>query len=155
MKKIIFSGLLLATMVSCQSDDAATTNNNSIAIDFGTLGKENLYGNGVEGINESNIVVNDDTSWEILLDQMTTVNNLPWNFGPNVDFTQSTVIATFDKVQMSGGFAIDIISVTEGNGKVVVDIEKSEGGEGAATAIITQPYHIVIIPKTTLPVTFE
>ena len=32
-----------------------------------------------------------------------------------------------------------------------VDVNLSLDGEGNATMIITQPYHIVKIPKTTLP----
>ncbi|PZR19536.1 MAG: hypothetical protein DI539_13655 [Flavobacterium psychrophilum] len=159
MRKIIFSGLLLAAMVSCQNDDASTTNNSNSdpsLVEFTSVGKENLYGNGAEEINESNLVINDNAAWQDLLGQMTTVNDLPFGFGdPNVDFSQWTVIATFDKVQMSGGFAIDVVSVTEENGGVVVDVEKTGGGSGAEATVITQPFHIVKIPKTNLPVTFE
>ncbi|MHA3788105.1 protease complex subunit PrcB family protein [Flavobacterium hauense] len=159
MRKIIFSGLLLAAMVSCQSDDAATTNsqkNDPVVLEFTSVGKENLYGNGAEDIGESNLVINDNDAWQNLLAEMTAVNTLPLNFGDtNIDFSQWTVIATFDKIQSYGGFSIDVVSVTEGDTQIVVDVEKSSGGPGAAATVITQPFHIVKIPKTSLPVTFE
>lgn len=156
MRKIIFSGLLLAAMVSCQSDDAATTNNEPVLLEFTAIGKENLYGNGVEDIDEGNIVINDNEAWQNLLEHMTAVNGLPWNFGnTEIDFSQWTVIATFDKIQAYGGFSIDVVSVSKEEAQVIVDIEKSSGGSGAAATIITQPFHIVRIPKTTLPITFE
>lgn len=159
MRKIIFSGLLLAALMGCQSDDPEATNNQNgdpVAVAFTSVGKENLYGNGAEDIDESNLVINDSSAWQDLLDQMTFVNDLPPGFGDtNVDFEQWTVIASFDQIQSYGGFSIDVISVTEKDGQIVVDIEKSGGGQGAATTVITQPFHIVKIPKTTLPVTFE
>jgi hypothetical protein len=159
MRKIIFSGLLLTVLIGCQSDDPQATNGQNgdpVAVEFTSVGKENLYGNGVEEINESNLVINDAAAWQDLLDQMTLVNDLPTGFGDtNIDFTQWTVIASFDQIQSYGGFSIDVMSVTEEDEQIVVDIEKSGGGQGAAATVITQPFHIVKIPKTTLPVTFE
>jgi len=156
MRRIIFSALLLAAMVGCQNDDAATTNNEPALLEFTVVGKENLYGNGAEDIDEGNLVINDDASWQALLGKMTAVNNLPSNFGDtNIDFSQWTVIASFDQIQAYGGYSVDVVSVTEEDEQIVVDIEKSGGGQGAAATVITQPFHIVKIPKTTLPVTFE
>lgn len=156
MRKIIFSALLLASLTGCQSDDPATTNNNPVAVDFALVGRENLYGNGSEQISESNLVINDTPAWQALLDQMTTANTLPLDFGnTDIDFSQWTVVAVFDQVQMSGGYAIDVVSIESDNTSVIVDVEKSNGGEGAEATVITQPYHIVKMPKTNLPVTFE
>ena len=63
------------------------------------------------------------------------------------------IIAVFDKIYGNGGHSIDIIKITENENKVIVTIENILGGD--ATSIMTQPFHIVKIPKTDKLIIFE
>ena len=40
------------------------------------IAKDNLYGNGGEGISEQNLVISDQNTWIELISQMNSVNNV-------------------------------------------------------------------------------
>ena len=73
--------------------------------------------------------------------------------GVEVDFTAYDVIATVDEWHPNGGHLIDIASITNIDDVIIVSVEAT--GEGDGTTLVTQPFHIVKIQKTTLPITFE
>lgn len=152
MKTILFSLLLLFTL-SC-----TTTNDND---DFEPqtiipvlIGKDNLYGNGAEGIRQQKVVVSNQTTWIQLMNSMNARNNVTNNFTTTtIDFDKYQIIAVFDNIKTTGGFSIDITNVVENQNNIVVTIKNLlTGGD---SAIMTQPFHIIIIPKTTKPVVFQ
>jgi len=153
MKKIMLFAALAFVAISCQDDEAQAID--PVTIEFSHVGKSELYGDGAENIAGGNLVINSDADWQVLLTQMGTVNPLPENFASDVDFAESTVIAVFDGIRPNGGFAIDIVSVTQETREITVDVHYPDIDGGNATTVITQPYHIIKIPKTTLPVVFE
>jgi hypothetical protein len=154
MRKIIFSGSLLASIVSCQSDGGTEVLNQ--AVSFTQIGKNNLYGNGGENIPSGKVVINDVVTWENLLEQVDTVNPVSSEFiETDIDFAAFTVIAIFDEIRLSAGYDVEIVSVSKTDGAITVDVENHDGGSGAAATVITQPFNIVKIPHTTLPVAFE
>lgn len=152
MKKNVFIATLVLAFAGCQSDDSTNpVITDPVTIEFAQVAKHELYGAGEEEIEGGIQVINSAEEWEGLLQQMSTVNGLPENFGGDIDFSQYTVIAAFSDIQTTGGHFIDVVSVVQTNTALVVSVENSMDGEGNATMIITQPYHIVKIPKTTLP----
>jgi PrcB C-terminal len=153
MKKIILFAALAFVAVSCQDDEAQAID--PVTIEFAQVGKSELYGNGAENIAGGNLVVNADADWQALLTQMATVNPLPEGFNADVDFSEFTVVAVFDPIQSNGGHSIDIVSVTEADREITVDVTNLGPEDGNATTVMTQPYHIIKIPKTTLPIVFE
>jgi hypothetical protein len=156
MKKIMLVAALTFAAVGCQNDESPNdVTTDPVAIEFAHVGKSELYGNGAENIAGGNLVINSDADWQILLTKMGTVNPLPEGFGADVNFAESTVIAAFDPVQNNGGHSIDIVSVVEADRQITVDITNLGPEGGNATTVMTQPYHIIKIPKTTLPVVFE
>lgn len=115
------------------------------------IGKGNLSGNYVS---QQNTVITNTTQWNAFLNTLDSVNNISGGFTEtNIDFTQFMVIAVFDEVFPNGGHSIDIITVDENPQSIVVDLEKLLTGN--ATSVVTQPYHIVKIPKSTKPVLFQ
>jgi hypothetical protein len=73
----------------------------------------------------------------------------------DIDFSVYTVIAVSDERHSYGGHDITISSIVQGGNAITVSVIATAPGEGNVTAAETQPLHIVKIPKTTLPVTFE
>lgn len=121
---------------------------------FEVVGKGILGGAGEEGIEESNLVIQSQEAWERLVARIDAVNKESNNFKiSEFDFTKSTIIACFDKVQSSGGYALKIADVQEGENQIQVAIKKTSP-DGMATSVITQPYYIVVIPKTSKEVVF-
>lgn len=71
----------------------------------------------------------------------------------NIDFAQYDVLTVVDDVYGNGGHSIDIMSVTENPQNIVVIVDKLLTGD--ATTVVTQPFHIVKITKTTKPIIFQ
>ena len=85
---------------------------------------------------------------------MNAVNKVSDNFTETkIDFSKFTVIAVFDAVKTSGGHSIEL-DIKPNTENVVVEVSR-KSPDGMATSVMTQPYHIVKIPKTDLPIVFQ
>jgi hypothetical protein len=74
---------------------------------------------------------------------------------PAIDFTKEMVVAVFMGSRPTAGFAIEIVSVAERSGGLVVTYKETKPAEGAITAqMLTAPYHIAAVPKHAGDVTF-
>lgn len=148
MKKIVL--LLTLIIVGCSSDD----NQNYKNVNFSLIGQSQLYGNGVENIEKSNFVIEDTTSWNDLINKMNSVNIVSANFKEiNIDFSQYQVIAVFDKIYGNSGHSIDILKIIENETGIIIVVNNLMTGDD--TQVMTQPFHIVKIPKTERQINFE
>lgn len=149
MKTIILI-LSLFLVTSCNSDDDNTTAQ-STPINFTEIGKGALYGNGSEGIVQSNMVIDNTTDWQNLMTQMDSFSNVTAQFSAtNIDFNTYTVIGVFLEVKPSG-WEVEISNIKENTSNVMVSKTETE----AVNSVITQPFHIVKIPVTNKPIEFE
>lgn len=150
MRRIIFTGLLLAAMAGCQSDDTEATNE-PVAIEFTTVQKSD---NISTSLPSGNFAVNSQEE----LDAFTsTFSPQPPIVFPSVaiDFSAKTLIMAIDELHPNLGYDLNIVSVTKYSDHIVVDVNKTENIEGVVLPMETRPYHVITIPKTNLPITFE
>lgn len=144
---ILILSVFLAT--SCNSDDNATTQ--TTPINFTEIGKGALFGNGLEGIVQSNMIINNTTDWQNLMNQMNSVNNVTDEFSEtNIDFNTYIVIVIFLDVK-GNGWVVEISNIEENTSNVMVSKTETEGDN----LVITQPFHIVKIPITSKEIVFE
>lgn len=69
-----------------------------------------------------------------------------------VDFTKEEVLAVFDGSHSSGGYDITVDSVKDEGGVRKIHITHTIPGEGCAvSSAITSPYQIVVVPRSSLP----
>lgn len=88
------------------------------------------------------------------MNSMDKTNNVTKNFTTTtIDFNKYQIIAVFDNIKTTGGYSIDITSVVENRNNIVVTIKRLLTGDNST--VMTQPFHIVKIPKTTKPIVFE
>jgi hypothetical protein len=164
MKKLI---LLLVSLIaiSCTDNDdnapiAPVTPFVPVTINPILISKKNNAFNSNGGISEQNLIINDETNWTNLKNLM----DAPYTpYGINfcqqyfiettIDFNSYTVIAAFDKINGNGGHSIDITNITENETNIIVTVQKLLTGN--ANSVITQPYHIVKIPKAKKPIVFQ
>lgn len=151
MKKTIFIILFSMLISGCRS-----YNNNSeiIKIEATLIAKDNLYGNGAEGINKQNLVITNKSVWNNLIAQMNAVNNVSNSFSETeIDFSKYVVIAVFDEIKSNGGYSL-ALTITDNSENIMVNVT-TIAPQGFATTVITQPFHIVKILKSDLPIIFE
>lgn len=155
--KHITIGFLFLTLglLSCEKEVISGTPQDTNEMLVHVIGQENLYGSSSEGFTEENHVINDSVAWNALKAQMNQSNEVTYNFTEQeIDFTQWTVLASFDQVRPNGGHAISYSSVMEDSTHINATIHHVNPN-GAATTVITQPYIVVKIQKTTKPVLFN
>ncbi|WP_297868401.1 protease complex subunit PrcB family protein [uncultured Flavobacterium sp.] len=159
--KNLFLLLVSCIIVSCNNDEPETTPPFvPVTINPTLISKRNVGVSSSVGISEQKTIYNESTNWNLLLNQIDSYylplgeDYLAQHFiETNVDFTNFTVIAVFDQVYGGGGHSIDITNITEYESNIVVTVENLLTGNGSS--VVTQPYHIVKIPKTTKPIVFE
>tara|TARA_B110000114_G_scaffold133888_1_gene140372 strand:+ start:183 stop:563 length:381 start_codon:yes stop_codon:yes gene_type:complete len=125
-----------------------------VNIESTLIAKDNLFGNGDEGIIEQNLEITDQKTFDNLISQMNTVNNVSDSFSEiDIDFSQYKVIAIFDEIRENGGHSLEL-NIKSNSENIIVNITDVVP-EGNATTVITQPFHIVKISNSDLPIIFE
>ena len=67
---------------------------------------------------------------------------------PTVDFSKSTVIGVFLGTRMTGGYAVDIVSVRAQGATTVVEYrERRPDPDAFLLQALTAPFHLVSIPR--------
>lgn len=75
---------------------------------------------------------------------------------PKVDWSKEMVLGAFMGTRNTGGYAIQITGAKEEAGKLVVQVEAKTPKPGSfVTQTITSPFHLVAVPKSSLPVTWN
>ena len=75
---------------------------------------------------------------------------------PAVDFSKEMVVAVYLGSRPTAGYSVDIASVGEEGGKIVVKYRETKPQRGMMLAqIITSPFAVVAVPKAAGEVTFE
>jgi hypothetical protein len=75
---------------------------------------------------------------------------------PPVDFSKEMVVAVFMGSRPTAGFAVEIVSVAERDGALIVTYREGLPAAGAMTAqVLTSPYHIAAVAARAGAVRFE
>ena len=155
--KFLFFSLAIFTLLGitacCTTEETVQGNIElPINLDIKEINQGVLTGNGEEPVGfETGYVVQTEKEWEILREKMNAVNFAQGKV--SIDFEQSTVLAYFDKIRPNGGYSIELTQVIESDGMIKA-MYRSTAPTGMATDIMTQPFHIVKIPKTRKTVKF-
>jgi len=154
MKNIFLLTLAFFAFSSCQSDDSQDPGPELMNIDFESVMKSEFSG---EPIAAGEFIINTNAEWADFTALANSVYIGQWEplDGISIDFENHTAIAVVHDFFGYGGHFIEITSIDEAGGTIYVQVSKSESFGGDVTMIHCQPYQIVTIPKTTLPVTFE
>ena len=150
--------LLCALSCKCKikNNDIENTNMENAKVETeesNVIAKGNLYGSGAEGIEAQNLIITNQNDWEELMVKMNSVNKVSDSFSETeIDFSKYSLIAVFDNVKGSGGHRLEIV-INKTAENTIVNINKV-APTGNATSVMTQPYQIVKISNSNLPIKF-
>lgn len=114
---------------------------------------ENVEYSGIQ--NARNVIINDMTSWTAFWAEHKSVLTDP-PAAPQVDFSNKTVVAVFVGTRPNGCYRVKINDVqVEGEKNIVRYTEKAPEAGVLCTLSLTQPSHIISIPKSTRPFEFR
>lgn len=118
------------------------------------IGKGELYGNCFENLSQKRLVITNQNEWNDLILKLNSINNVTNSFTEtDIAFDTFQIIAVFDDVKQYGGYSIDITNITENEKNIIVTVQHLL--TGGINTVISQPYHIVKIPKSAKPLLFE
>jgi hypothetical protein len=90
--------------------------------------------------------------WRALWDRFAP----PDTRAPKVDWSGEMVLAAFMGTRPTGGNQIRIAGVREEKGKLRVSLEKkAPPQDGIVIQVLTAPFHVVAVKKSSLPVVWE
>lgn len=113
-----------------------------------------LIGKGVHSGSalQSNLVITNQTDWLQLMNSLTSANTS--NFTEtNIDFNNFQLLVSIDGTRPNTGYSIDISNVIENTTNITATVSILNSGNGFT--VLTQPFHIVKIPKSSKPVVFQ
>jgi len=140
--------LSLFIVFSCTNTDDNFTPLNLEPIQ---VGKGSLIGS--EGINPQNIVINNSTDWNNLLN-LIDENRLEQLFSQTtIDFSTHQLVCVFDTIYTNLGHEITISTIVENENYISVTIQS--GYTPTPISTMEQPFHIVKIPNINKPVIFQ
>jgi hypothetical protein len=147
--------LLLFTLFlglsSCTNND-----NNQSTINVDTLIASTLIGKGSisnPNIPLQNTLISNQTQWIALLATMDSINNVSNNFTEtNINFNLFDVVAVFRNPISNSTSTVDITSIVETQTNRVVTVQYLING---ISADVAQTFHIVKIPKSIKPISFQ
>ena len=149
MKQIITLFSFLFLLTSCSNDN----NSNQSDVSFSTVVQKDLSPSDQKPIAETKVVITDAQAWNAFITKISVVNEESNYFiDKNIDFTKFQIIAVIDQKYLNGGHTIDITKIAENKNNIYVKVEKLHTGNIAT--VLTQPYHIVKIAKSSKKVIF-
>jgi hypothetical protein len=152
MKQIITLFTILFLLTGCSNDD--DDNNSGQSVEFTVIAQKDLSPSEQKEIPKTNFVIKNTQSWNSFIAKITGTNDETKYFAEtNIDFTKYQIIAVVDQKYRNGGHSIDITKISENSNLITVKVEKLL--KGNLTSVITQPYHIVKIAKSSKKVVFE
>jgi len=100
------------------------------------------------GITEQkHMVITDPKDWAELWKRVHR-GKIPIPEVPTIDFNKNMVLAVFMGQKPTSGYAIQITEISRTNGEVVVKVKEVTPPKGAILLqVLTQPFHIVVVPK--------
>lgn len=139
--------MLLFLTLSCNKNDDEN-NFTTQTITPVLIGKGIHSGNAVQ----SNLVITNQTDWLQLMNSLTTENTN--NFTEtNIDFNNFMLLVSIDGIRPDTGYSIDISNVIENPTNLTATVSIVNSGSGFT--VLSQPFHIIKIPKSTKPVVFQ
>ncbi|QNM86422.1 hypothetical protein H9W90_04670 [Polaribacter pectinis] len=151
MKRII---LLLNIIILTNCTNSESENEPEkfpFLIQFVEIGKGNLTGSGFENILETKTIIKNIEDWNSLVSQMNSIENVSNGFATNeINFDTHYIIATILELK-SSGWEVEITEITENSDNLVITTKEID----FSTLNYSQPFHIVLIPKTEKEIIFE
>lgn len=148
MKTLIFVFISIFSLLSCNSNEDENFTSQSITPIL--IGKSSISDPNPP---LQNSLITTQSQWSLLLSSMNAINNVSNNFTEtNINFNSFDVIAVFRNPVSNSTSTVDIISIVETQTNRIVTIQNLING---ISSDISQPFHIVKIPKSTKPVVFQ
>jgi hypothetical protein len=148
--------LLILTFLTVYSCSTPNDSSNMINVESELIAKGDLSGIGTEDISNQYFSLTDQTEWVNFISQIDAINEVSSEFSQqNIDFSKYVVIAVIDEIRNTSGYAIDLEIKTNYEQIYIGSSLSSPDSDEIVLPVLSQPYHIVKIAKTNLPIDIQ
>ncbi len=145
--------LLILTSLFAFSCSTPNDYSNMADVDSELIAQGDLSGIGTEAISNQYFSITNQTEWENFISQIDVTNDVSSGFAEqDIDFSEYVVIAVIDQVRNTSGYSIDLEISTNYEKIFIGSNLSSPSPDGVVATVISQPFHIVKIAKTNLPI---
>lgn len=151
MKKIAIVCFMLFSVLGCQSDDKeAVKVDKPVDVKFETIRQGDFMGNL---LTPGNYTLRTLDQWVDFQNKIKIFENIRFD---QDGYDVYEFFAVCDSVKETTGYGIEIKSISKAEGKLIVTVQRRnpELGENIFNKV-SQPYHLVKLRKTGLPVVFK
>jgi hypothetical protein len=112
-------------------------------VEFETIAKYMNCGH----IENKNYVITNKEDWEQLWEKVVS-NSYPRPSAPDVDFSTHSIIAVFQGIKSSSGYAISVTKAVRSGRKLKIYVKDvSPADECKVLLVLTEPFEIILIDK--------
>ncbi len=148
---LLFIMTLMASGCSSSTDYFDTT-----PIESELIAQGNLPRIGADNISNQYFSLRNQTDWVNFINRIDPLKESSSELSQqNIDFSKYIVIAVVDEVRSTSGYKIDLEIETNNKQIFIGSRRSSPDPEEFVLTVLTQPYHIVKIAKTNLPIDIE
>jgi hypothetical protein len=142
--------LQLDFIEACAPIDSPAPTSTQIVVPLSTLQKGNF-----SGIREAlRIVIRDQDHWDKFWKRHSSIQTNPPP-PPHINFTTEMVVGLFADEKGMGGYEVEITGAELKNSSLYVHyVERSPPRDAIVTQTLTQPFHLVKLPRYDTPVIF-
>jgi hypothetical protein len=147
-------------VIACEKDDEGPVGAPTKRVAFAAVGSSvkgvlREWGGTYSGVTErSQRVVRTQAEWDKLWAQV-HANEVPPPAAPKIDWSREMVLAVFMGERSTGGYRIAFRGLKVGEKEIVAEVEETAPPPDAiAIQSLTQPYHLVVVKRSDLPVRF-
>jgi hypothetical protein len=142
---------------SCKSKKNASSGSNTETmqqekVSYNDITAGILYGAGEEGLENGIYIANNESEARQLFNQFNSINaTVDMNLLQTVDFEKNSMVVICDAVRGSGGHSFAIKQIKKDDHNIYIYTE-SKAPEGPASMVITQPFIIIEMESSNLPI---
>ena len=147
MRVFLFMTILLIN--GCKSIDKNSSVSEFKELPIQTISFGSLYGNGIEGISKSNLIIKNQKDWESLVDKMNLQANSSLKLKNTlIDFSSDMIICVFDTLRNTDGFRLKIDKIITENNRTIINYQLVKPApKDVVSTVITQPFYILKTKK--------
>ncbi len=101
------------------------------------------------------VVIHTEEQWKEVWQKL-NILRLPVPELPKINFAREMAIAVFMGQRTSGGYEITIKNIIQKKDKIIIEVhEKEPSPDTLRTMSLTQPYYVMVIKNSSLPIEFQ
>lgn len=150
---VLVSGCNNSKKVSESKSSESNLENSHSFINYNIVYEGVLYGAGQEGLEQGVKEARNEQDYNSIIRKMQLKDDKISDYSEHI-FEDTMFVFLFDKVRNTGGYKLEVVDVQKSDDQIIFNVS-SKAPDDNAPSVIAQPYLIIVIEKTSLPINYN